>query len=66
MAGQEVRQLARTAECHAVSGVDLVGNDAETLGDHAAHEGRWEEPVLRHSTNLVGTAGHPSSGHGLL
>jgi hypothetical protein len=46
-ADQKVGQLARAAESDAVAGRDLVGNDAETFGDHASHERLGEEPVLR-------------------
>ncbi len=45
--GQEVRQLAWMAERDAVAGLDLVGNDAETIDNHT--------PGSRGRRNTVGS-----------
>ncbi len=42
----------------------LIRSDAQAIGHDPAHELGREEPVPVHSTNRVGTGGHPSSGHG--
>ena len=38
----------------------LIGNNAQSVGDHPAHELRREDRSSVHSTNLVGTGGHAS------
>ena len=43
---EHVRELLRAAERDAVAGGDLVGGDAETSGDHPAHERSREEAIL--------------------
>jgi hypothetical protein len=45
-----------------VAARDLVGRDAEAFGRRRNSGGKKRSSV--HSTNLVGTFGHASSGHG--
>src|SRR5215469_18683256 len=44
--GEHAGQIPGAAERDAVASGDLVGNDAEPLGDHPAHEPGGEEAVL--------------------
>src|SRR6185437_10302968 len=43
---EQAGQFFRAAECRAVASGDLIGNDAQALGGHAAHEPSREEAVL--------------------
>jgi hypothetical protein len=48
-----------------MTGGDLVGGDAEAVGDEAVHELGGKKRSSVHNTNLVGTSGHAASSHGL-
>src|SRR6185437_6631723 len=61
---EQAGQFFRAAECRAVASGDLIGNDAQALGGHAAHEPSREEAVSVHRTSRVGMAGQAPSGHG--
>ena len=63
--GEHGGQCHRLAERGTMTRSDLVGNDAQPIGNDLAHELGREEAVLRvHRMNLVGTSGQELSGQG--